>query len=202
VGNKTSWTGDTEVYVNAGYDGQNGIDASAVTSYKYTQKPYWISLKTVSPTQPTSTVTITLETNATNVPVSLHAGSVGGTQVGDSQSMNHGSGKAFALGTVTTARTIYIVNDVTGAEIGTFTHAATTTNLYTVTSTTACSTGKGINLSSLMGGVTLYINNSIARSISSTYIIQTGNYKISTTQAGLVLSTIPAATATTYLCKR
>jgi hypothetical protein len=118
----TSWmeNGPT-ITVKAGYDAQTTVSANTPASYTYTQLPYWVNLSSYEPSSPTTSVTITVSTNAESVNIRLNVNNADGIQVDDTKQLSHGIGQMFALGTVTSDRTIAIVNDLTNNKIGEFT---------------------------------------------------------------------------------
>jgi hypothetical protein len=137
-------------------------------------------------------VTITVTTNAGTIPVRLNVNNANGNEVAAARTYTSGAGQSYTLGTVTTARTIAIVNNDTGAVIGTFTHSATvpSTPLVLVqppTGSTTCPEGKTPTMGEFATGRNLYINGALMVNLNAQGIkLGWGGGQVTTNSSGAI----------------
>jgi hypothetical protein len=176
---KTSWTTNGSTFtVKAGYDAQTTVAANTPASYTYTQLPYWVNLSSCTPTSPTTSVTITVETNAGSVPIRLNVTDTEGQQVDNTKTLTSGVGTVYSLGSVTANRTVIIVNDRTGGEVGRFVQQPGTRykNILLVGKTGSCPGGTTAGMGPDSGYQWIRLWTSLSTLASGTVWIQDGEY--------------------------
>jgi hypothetical protein len=112
-----SWTNNNTVTVKAGYDAQNGIAGASPGNYSFTQLPYTLKVTGVATS---GSVTLTVETNATEYSLILKADNINGTPLVTTGYIS-GTPKTYTLTTNPTTRDVVIINAVTGLKVGSFT---------------------------------------------------------------------------------